>query len=388
MMKGNNLEATMIATTKRKSAVGALLALTLFMASAIVAIAAAQDTKPAPSTAAISPDGSVQIPSFSVPYSAFASEEAKAAFIAIGGTHTAPPMTDMAAVRSFYAKLAEDGAAKLRARYPVEIEDGRVGGVPVRIVRPVGAQGHNTPRVLICLHGGAFMWGELIEAEVESVAIANASGIDVIGVDYREAPEHPFPAAVDDVLAVYRELLKTHAPQSIGIYGGSAGAILTGETVAALIDRGLPVPGAIGLFNGGIADAMGDSIYWAGPLTGAPTMQPLAVQGAMRALEHPYFSGTNIQSFLAFPASDPARLKGFPPTLLLSGTRDFMLSSVLYSERLLSRAGVPTELHVWDGLWHTSFGHAELPETQEMIRFTAEFFRSHLTAPSRAEGTR
>jgi len=381
----------MLPTIKKKCAVGALLMLSLLMSYTVTPIASAQEAKPPtpPTGAAISPDGEVQTPSFIVPFSAFASKEAEAAFIAIGGTHTAPPpMTDMAAVRRFYAKLAEDGAAKLRARYPVEIEDSRMGGMPVRIVRPVGAQGHNTPRVLICLHGGAFMWGELIEAEVESVAIANASGIDVIGVDYREAPEHPFPDAVDDVLAVYRELLKTHAPQSIGIYGGSAGAILTGETVAALIDRGLPVPAAIGLFNGGIADATGDSIYWTGPLTGAPPLQPLVVQGAMRALEHPYFGGANLQSFLAFPASDPARLKGFPPTLLLSGTRDFMLSSVLYSERQLSRAGVPTELHVWDGLWHTAFGHAELSETQEMIRFTADFFSNHLTVPPRAEGTR
>ncbi len=354
-------------TPSRATAAGCafVAALTLFSAHA-----------QQPREAAIMADGTVRIPAFEIPYSSFGTEQARLAFIGSGHSSKAPALSDMPAVRAFYAGLAARGATKLRAHYPVEVQDSRIGGVPVRIVRSTTAE-HNDGRVLLCLHGGSFMWGELVEAEMESIAIASSSGIDVIGVDYREAPEHPFPAAIEDVLAVYTTLLKSHAPKSIGIYGGSAGAIITGETVASLINRDLPIPGAIGLFNGGIADMAGDSMYWANPLTGQP---PLTRQDNDALSHNPYFKGADMHSFLVLPASDPGRLKGFPPALLLSGSRDFALSSVLYSERLLAAAGVPTELHVWDGLSHASFGHPELPETQEMIRFTAGFFQNHLVA--------
>lgn len=227
------------------------------------------------------------------------------------------------------------------------------------------------------------MWGELIEAEVEAIPLAAEAKMRVIGIDYREAPEHKFPAAVEDTVAVYKELLKHHRADHIGIYGGSAGAVLTGETVAALLAQHLPVPGAIGLFNGGITEMTGDSIYWASPLTGQPPITQQAVRGLK---DIPYFSGADMNSPLVLPANSPERLRQFPPSLLLSGSRDFALSSVLRSERLLSQAGVATELHVWDGLSHSSFGNVELPETQQQARFAGQFFRNHLTTTHPSSG--
>lgn len=330
----------------------------------------------------ISDDGTVQVPSMEVPFSAFASPEAKQALIASGKVAKAPETKDINEIRRFYAAQAEKTAAHLRERYPVEVADTKIGGVGVRIIGPVkNAANAQERRVLICLHGGSFMWGESAEAEVESIPIVSVSGIPVIGVDYREAPEHRFPDAVDDVLAVYAELLKTHDAKQIGIFGGSAGAILTGETVAALVHRKMPVPGAIGLFNGGIAQMAGDSLYWANPLTGQPPIQQTGLRGLQ---DLPYFFGADMTSPLVLPANSPELLKSFPPALLLSGSRDFALSSVLYSEGILARAGVETEMHVWDGLSHTSFGHDGLPESQEMVRFTAEFFRRHLKAQEKA----
>jgi hypothetical protein len=99
-------------------------------------------------------------------------------------------------------------------------------------------------RVLINLHGGGFTSdsGSL----VESVPVASLTQTKVISVLYRLAPEHPFPAAVEDTVAVYKELLKTYKPEKIGIYGSSAGAVLTPEVAVQLKMSGLPLPEALG----------------------------------------------------------------------------------------------------------------------------------------------
>ena len=100
-------------------------------------------------------------------------------------------------------------------------------GVPVRVITPPGIPPNHAKRVLINLHGGGFNSdsGSL----TESIPVAALSGTQVIAVLYRLAPEHKFPAAVDDAVAVYREVLKTHRPQDVGIFGTSAGAILTAQ---------------------------------------------------------------------------------------------------------------------------------------------------------------
>ena len=124
-------------------------------------------------------------------------------------------------------------------------------------------------RVLINLHGGGFNSDS--GSFTESIPIANLTRIRVVSVLYRLAPEHPFPAAVDDAIAVYRELLKTYESQRIGIYGTSAGAILTAEVAVRLRQLNLPMPAALGVFSGmgdfsRTADSM--SMYNLNGLTG------------------------------------------------------------------------------------------------------------------------
>ncbi len=133
--------------------------------------------------------------------------------------------------------------------YPVHIANGqRIAGVPVRIVTPLTMPKQNRDRVLINVHGGGFTVdsGSL----TETIPMANLTQTKVVAVLYRLAPEHPFPAAVDDTVAVYKELLKTYKPQNIGLYGTSAGAILTPEVAVKLRQLGLPLPGALGVFSG------------------------------------------------------------------------------------------------------------------------------------------
>ncbi len=103
-----------------------------------------------------------------------------------------------------------------------------------------------------------------MEASSSRFPLRVSGGSRVITMDYRMAPEHKYPAAEDDIVAVYRELLKTYRPENIGIYGCSAGAVLTGTTVAKLIATGQPKPGAIGMFGQGIVGShkLGDSNYF------------------------------------------------------------------------------------------------------------------------------
>src|SRR5258706_9483046 len=137
-------------------------------------------------------------------------------------------------------------SAEARKFYPVNVEESTTAGVRTDIITPLSPS--DIKRVLINLHGGGFNSdsGSLIEG----VPIANLAKIKVVSVYYRLAPENPFSAAVDDVIAVYKELLKTYSPRNIGIFGTSAGAILTCEVAVRLKQLGLPQPAALGIFSG------------------------------------------------------------------------------------------------------------------------------------------
>lgn len=130
------------------------------------------------------------------------------------------------------------------AVYPVKIESETIAGVPVRVVDPVDATPMHPDRVLINLHGGGFSSDS--GSFTESIPIANLTHMRVIAVLYRLAPEHQFPAAVDDVVAIYRDVLKTYKPAHIGIYGTSAGAILTRRGCGPIQATGTAIAGRAG----------------------------------------------------------------------------------------------------------------------------------------------
>lgn len=254
---------------------------------------------------------------------------------------------------------------RMRARYPVTIAQSTIDGVPVAIVDPAGGvPARNKGRVLIELHGGGFIAGNNL---LEAVAVAAAGRLRVISVDYRQAPEQVFPAAVDDSVKVYTALLKRYRARHIGIYGCSAGALLTAQTIARLIRDGRPLPAAIGLFCEGAAYWMeGDSGYRYS--NGHP--EPFQA--------NPYFAKVAANDATAFPIRSPALLRQFPPTMLVAGTRDFALSSVVKTHSLLVREGVDARLHVWEGMAHGFFLDPAPPESAEVYRLIARFFNEHL----------
>lgn len=346
--------------------VSALLCGSLFAAAAM-----AQDTRPG-----VQADGSVSAPAASVPYSAFASPQARAFFpgMLAYGAKASPLGGPIAASRRFYDSQNSERAKLMEKLYPVKLGRDTIAGVGVDVVRPAqGVSPENRRRVLLNLHGGAFLWGAHSGALVESIPVASIGRIEVIAVDYRQGPEYTFPAASTDVEKVYRALLKTHKPAEIGIYGCSAGGILTGEAVARFIHDKLPVPGAIGMFCGALTDLGGDSSYVAPLLNGQGVpAHPLGLAAL------PYFRGADPRDPLVQPGLSPALLAKFPPTLLITGTRDMAMSSVVHSNELLREAGVPTELRVWEGMWHSFFSDPQLPESKQAYAAIVDFFQHRL----------
>lgn len=320
--------------------------------------------------------GNVTVPAFTVPFSSYASPEARRMFQRVleEGRHAPPLDGPVAASRAYYDKINTARAELMERLYPVRIEKRTIGGVPTQVVTPKqGVAPEQEHRVLINLHGGAFLWGAGAGGLVESIPVASRGGIEVITVDYRQGPEHVFPAASEDAAAVYRALLEHYPAKNIGIYGCSAGGVLTGETVAWLIHENLPVPGAIGMYCGAVARLGGDSAYVAPVLNGSPPSN-----APLKLAELPYFKGAKASDPLVFPANSPALLAKFPPTLLITGTRDFTISSEIQSQRLLGDAGVDAELHVWDGMWHSFFSDPEMPESREAYTVMVRFFDRHL----------
>ena len=257
-----------------------------------------------------------------------------------------------------------------KAMYPVDLEKSAIAGVPVRLVTPLNVAKAER-RVLINLHGGGFNSdsGSL----TESIPIANLTKIPVVAVLYRLAPEHPYPAGLDDAVAVYKELLKTRKPNEIGIFGTSAGAILTSEVAVRLKRLKLPLPGALGIFSGmGDLSRQGDSIAMYG------------LDGLSGHLEPPVPHHVDVDYLGKTDPRDPtvspvfADLHGMPPSLFITSGRDLLLSGTTILHRAFLRADNDAELIVFEGLPHAFWNDISLPETKECYGYMAGFFMKRL----------
>jgi acetyl esterase/lipase len=260
----------------------------------------------------------------------------------------------------------------IRALYPTNVEFSTIAGVPVSVVTPLSIPSSKTDRVLINLHGGGFTSdsGSL----TESMPIANLTKTKVISVMYRLAPEYKFPAPVEDVVAVYRELLKAYRAQHIAIYGSSAGAVLTPEVAVKLKQLGLPLPGALGIFSGGgdfTRDGDSQQVYGVQGLSGDPDTRPKGVQWLAV-----YVGSADPKDPVLSPVF--ADLHGMPPTLFMTSTRDMLLSHTTILHRAFLRAGADASLVVFEGLNHCFWYDPSLPESREANQIMADFFDKHL----------
>src|SRR5690348_6855230 len=283
-------------------------------------------------------------------------------------THTTPGPETLAERRARTDAWRLQDSAEARKLYPVNVEEATTAGVRTDIITPMTMPAENKSRVLINLHGGGFNSdsGSLIEG----VPISNLTKMKVVSVYYRLAPENPFPAAVDDVVGVYKELLKTYKPKSIGIFGTSAGAILTAEVTSKLKQLGLPLPGALGMFSG-LADFSRPGDSW----------QLFTLNGFPGALEpsdpkHPHDSEYAAKTDRKDPVLSPlfSDLQGWPPSLSVTSGRDILLSGTTIFHRALLKSGNDAQLVVFEALPHAFWYHFQLPETKEALELMANFF--------------
>ncbi|WP_019925368.1 alpha/beta hydrolase [Nocardia sp. BMG111209] len=279
-----------------------------------------------------------------------------------------PPLEDREAVQGYIddilAMIPEGGAAPMvssvfgSAETGVHSETERIelGDFGVWQAVPDGVA-EDDPRVYLALHG-AWIYGAGELSRLGAIMTAGMVGARTWAVDYRMPPFHPYPTPLDDCLAAYRALLEHHRPEDIIIGGVSAGGNLTAATILRARDEGLPLPRAAVLTTP-VTDVTkaGDTHHTNTGLDVSYSADQLETVFALYTDGHdrtdPYVSPL----FGDYTA-------GFPPAILTSGTRDFLLSDTVRLHRKLLDAGVPAELHVWEAAPHFMFlGMA--PEDQD-----------------------
>jgi acetyl esterase/lipase len=273
------------------------------------------------------------------------------------------------AANAQYAASVEGLAGPSRA----EIETIRLGETTIHIATPDTNRAPD--RLFIDLHGGALVFGGGAACRAGSAMQADQHGVVCYGVDYRTPPEHRYPAALDDCLTAYRHALERHDPGNIVIGGRSSGGNLAVAMLLRGRDEGLPPPAGLVLLSPEVdLTESGDSFEvnrMADVVLPMPMMPANLLYAGGADLSHPYLSPLF------------GDLVGLPPTFIQTGTRDLFLSNAARLHRALRRAGVTTELHVFEGMPHGGF-MGGTPEDRELADETVRFVERLWTDAQRA----
>ncbi|KAI9004996.1 alpha/beta hydrolase fold-domain-containing protein [Hyaloraphidium curvatum] len=262
----------------------------------------------------------------------------------------------------------------------------KIAGVDCYLSEPKsGVPAANQDKLFLQVHGGAYTLYTGSRCARNVQRIPDICQVRALSIDYRSAPDHPFPAALDDVAAVYLALLSTpnlipgrsgtYKPSQIGMFGVSAGGGLIAATVLYLKDNKHPLPAAVALFTPWAElDEIGDSRFTNKHLdlslfehAGGVLEASAKLYAGSYSLKHPYISPVY---------GDP---RGWPPTIFVSGTRDLLLSDSCRLHRALRNAGNrDTELHVTEGIYHSVTGLPGVPECESTDGEVARWFAKYL----------
>lgn len=267
------------------------------------------------------------------------------------------------------AMLSGAGAI-VRPPRGLRIIDTALGGRPARRLAPPAA---DTGRTLLYLHGGAYILGGLDSHTGLAGQFATRLQATTWQLDYRLAPENPYPAAVDDALAAYRELLAAGAdPRRTAIAGDSAGGGLTLATALAIRDAGLPLPAALALVS-----------PWADlTLSGRSLQAQAGADPMLNAAWLDWAAGQYCTNTVrTHPGVSPlfADLAGLPPMVVHVGSDEVLLDDAAHLDKRATQARVACEFRVWNGLWHVFQVHAGiLPESDASLDAMSTFLARHM----------
>jgi acetyl esterase/lipase len=265
-----------------------------------------------------------------------------------------------------------DGCApyseKARDAYLETVEEIEIGGVTVEMLVPKNYDASNDDRAILYFFGGAYIVGSPFEDLPITASLAHRLGCKVYAAQYRRAPEHPYPAGVDDGYAVYRGLMDRIRPQGLAFVGESAGGNMCLAVALRARESGLALPTSAVLLSPWCdISKTGDSEF---TLEGRDPTLDYDVHLRDAALA--YAAGRDLQDPLVSPLYADYE-PGFCPTLVTTGTPELFLSDCARLSTRMRLAGVDARLHVWEGMWHTFEWYLELPEAQHSLDEIADF---------------
>ncbi len=287
-----------------------------------------------------------------------------------------PP--DAAAWTALVNRLAAAGAAvqpAWREKLGVTMTQAVMGGVPVFILEPKEMPAANRNRVLINIHGGGYVYSPGESGTGEAAAMAGYGHFKVISVDYRMPPAAPYPAAMDDAMAVYKAVLATTDPSHLAVFGTSTGGGMTLALMLRAKTEGVALPAVIAP-----GTPWADMTETGDSYKTNEWLDNILVSYGSGYLVHAallYANGHDLKD----PQLSPiyGDFHGLPPSILTTGTRDLFLSNTVRTHRKLREAGVEAQLQVFEGMSHAYYTIDPFtPEAREAYEEIARFFDAHM----------
>lgn len=250
------------------------------------------------------------------------------------------------------------------------VEELTLHGVPVLLLTPKNLNAEQSAKAAIYIHGGGYVLGTAFDSM--AAQMADEMGIKIYSIEYRLAPEDPYPAGLDDCVAAYREILKRHAADDLVMFGVSAGGGMTLATILRARDEGLPMPAAAGLVTPWCELSHTGDAY----LFNDGRDPILTWNGQLDKMAAAYAGKTDAKDPLVSPVYGDYS-KGFPPSFISTGTRDLLMSDCVRLHQNMRQAGVQVDLAVWEGLWH-AFQMFPIPEGELARKDLAAFLTGKL----------
>lgn len=266
---------------------------------------------------------------------------------------------------------AEKPLAKLLEVYQPNVETIFLDGIRAIDIKPKNYQ--ESDKVIIYIHGGAFVFYPADVTLLSSIPLADVSKLRIIAIDYTLAPQAKFNQILDEVITAYKAVLENYKAEHIAVYGDSAGGTITVGAILKMRDLKINLPSSVVLWSAWLdLDEIGDSYH-----TLKDTDPTLIYKGFLENCAEAYAPRKEWKNPYVSPVYGDYS-KDFPPTLIQVGSKEIFLSNSLRMYRQLKENHKEVELDVYEGMWHVWQGHYDIPESKIAVKNTKKFIYKHL----------